>query len=80
MNNRRKINDIIFVICGTMYTRASRIIFPKDLRSLNILRILNALIIVAAVEISKPINIFNKNPMSVPMTIQKSNLFHEFLK
>lgn len=63
-----------------MYTSVPRITFPKDFISRNILRILKALIIVAAVDISKLMKKSSTKPMSVPSTIVKSNLFQLDLK
>lgn len=77
MNSSKKINDMILVICGIMYTNVSNIIFPNDFKSLNTLNILKALITVAAVDILIPSRMLRTNPISVPTTIMKSNLLHE---
>lgn len=56
MKNSKNIKLMILVICGIILTIVSIriLIFLLDLMSLNILIILNALITVAAVEISMP--------------------------
>jgi len=60
-----------------MFTKVSKTTFPYDLKSLNILITLNERITVAVVDMSIPISIILKmNPMSVPITIAQSNLFH----
>lgn len=69
--------DTMFVICGMMFTSVSSTTLPYFFKSLKILIILNERMTVAVVEILIPkLKKFIKNPMSVPMTIAKSNLFH----
>lgn len=61
-----------------MYTKELMITRPKDLNNQNTRMILNALMTVAAVEISIPkLKKFIRKPMSVPTTIVKSNLFQD---
>ena len=72
-------SDITLAIEGKMLNKVSSIIliFLADLITLRTLRILKALITVAALEKSAILIKVNKRPRSVAMIIKKSKLFQE---
>ena len=72
-------SDITLAIEGKMLNKVSNIIriFLADLITLSTLRILIALITVAALEKSAILIRVNRSPRSVAIMIKKSKLFQE---